>query len=169
MQARTTIKRFDLEQFKAAAVALGIAASVVVGAATYGATRHNDATVSSTSPVMARAQTSANARFIEINQLPEAALTPINYRFLDMNMLPEAAPQVAPNYRLIDLNVLPGDHAVAITTQADYRFLDRNVLPGDDTRVAGPTFADYRFREMNQLLGEGAELVAPEIVNGTPS
>jgi hypothetical protein len=42
MQTQVTMKRFDLGQLKAAALAIGIAASVVVGAVTYSATRHDD-------------------------------------------------------------------------------------------------------------------------------
>ena len=48
MQTQTTSKRFDLGQLKVAALALGIAASVAVGAVMYSATRHDDSAVSVT-------------------------------------------------------------------------------------------------------------------------
>jgi hypothetical protein len=137
MQANTTLKRFAPGQFKVAALAIGIAASVAVGAITYSQTRDTAPAISTSRPVVVKS--AEEIRFFELNtQFPEAAPVSIEdwlyqrevahlnqlaiaeaqqevayqrmlQEFYEVNQLVEPAPVVIPNYRLLDMNVLPGD------------------------------------------------------------
>jgi hypothetical protein len=136
MQTQATIatKRFHRGQLKVAALAIGLAASVAIGAVAVNATRGDEAAVSSSSRP-ARATSSKQMQFMEWNtQLPEVAPSRATSRYDDGDVLRQARP-ATPNYRLIDQNVLPGDDVQAVDTQAHYRLIDQNVLPGDDLQL----------------------------------
>jgi hypothetical protein len=78
--------------------------------------------------VSADAKTTANYRFMELNQLPETSVARprrlTDQRFIEMNRLPEAPAirSAADRYRLIDMNVLPGDDIQELPPFAD-RFI----------------------------------------------
>jgi hypothetical protein len=128
MQATTVTKhrRFDLVKLAAAAVAL--LALLAAGALATTFTRDDTTTRHAARSVSADAKTTANYRFMELNQLPETSVARPrrlnDQRFIEMNRLPEAPAirSAADRNRLIDMNVLPGDDIQELPPFAD-RFI----------------------------------------------
>lgn len=117
MQAQTTSTRLAFGQAKAAALAIGIigiAASVAIGAVTLSGARHDGAAVRT-----GRAEQTA-------------PLTVQNPRFIEANQLPQAAPVVQFHHILfLEMNVMPGGASSTVMTTVRNRFLESNLLPGD--------------------------------------
>jgi hypothetical protein len=134
MQANTTLKRFGLDQLKAVVVAVGLAASVAVGAIAYTQTR-DDVPVAGSAATIRTQGGFAQTRFMEMNtHLPRVApaMRFEQIRFVEMNALPEAAPAVS-NARLLEINTLPGSPGAIQQTVPNWRLIEINMLPGDDT------------------------------------
>jgi hypothetical protein len=119
MQSTLGAKRFDLSMFNAAVLACAFLIGITVGALAVPLLQRDTPAPHPAHAPAASALISANQRFLEINQLPQAALDqPVratapapNYRFLEMNVLPDAARQPTTTTRLWEINVLPGDDA----------------------------------------------------------
>jgi hypothetical protein len=166
MQAQTAAntRQFGIGPVKNVALALGIFATVVVGAATVAVTRNDDtATVSNPArSVAVQPHTYSHWRIVEMNELPAASaavtLNAANIHFREINMLPEAsvaAPVLHDAMRFLEINMLP-EAPVAPMLHETMRFLEINQLPVVSTSVTRSA-ADIRFWEMNQLPGNDVD------------
>ncbi|HUG15113.1 MAG TPA: hypothetical protein VMM78_08840 [Thermomicrobiales bacterium] len=147
MQAQTAAhdKQFGLGPIKNVALALGVLATLTVGAATVALTRSDDtASVSQPSAAaITRQHPTSSWRFLEINELPASAvaapMSAHDIRFLEINELPAAAaaPMSYQDTRFLEINELPV--AAWIGTASDIHFWEINQLPGDDARNLAPS------------------------------
>jgi len=169
MQAQTAAnsKQFGLGPIKNAALALGVLATLTVGAATVALTRNDDTAAVSrpAGAAITRQHPTSNWRFLEINAMPEpsvaAPLSASAIRFLEINMMPEA-PVAAPlrhdAIRFLEINEMPAAAATAPMSYQDTRFLEINEMP---VAAWTGTASDIRFWEINQLPGDDARNLAP--------
>lgn len=168
MQTQTAAnnRQFGIGPVKNLALALGIAATVAVGAATVAVTR-NDDTAAVSQParsIAAQPHAYSNPRFLEINQMPAAAAavtqSAAELRFLEINMLPEAAvaaPALYETTRFLEINMLP-EAPVAPVLHDAMRFLEINEMP---VAPSATNTVDVRFWEINQLPGDNIQNLAP--------
>lgn len=190
MQAQPTssTRQFGIGPVKNIALALGVVATLAVGAATVAVTR-NDDTAAVSQParsVAVQPHAYSDSRFLEINQMPAAAvattLSAERIRFLEMNEMPAVAAAVtlrAEQFRFLEMNQMPEAAVVATTLYETTRFLEINMLPEapvvpvlhdtmrfieiNEMPVAPLVIntIDMRFWEINQLPGDNAHNLAP--------
>jgi hypothetical protein len=168
MQAQTAAntRQFGIGPVKNVALALGIFATVVVGAATVAVTRNDDtATVSNPArSVAVQPHTYSHWRIVEMNELPAASaavtLNAANIHFREINMLPEAsvaAPVLHDAMRFLEINMLP-EAPVAPMLHETMRFLEINEMPVAPLVINS---IGTRFWEINQLPGDNVQNLAP--------
>jgi hypothetical protein len=155
MQTQTTIKRFDLGQLKAAALAVGLAASVAVGAVTYSATRHDDAAVLASS-------SAAQTRFFE------AKLARLEAVELHTSALAARAAQQDKLQQLAAHKWLPTTSPAAgqqDTDRADYLAWQgsQSAIAMDAAQIVGAKY-DYLLRDLYGQPGDDMPAQSPSTV-----
>lgn len=150
MQATITTKHvgIGLSRIKLAAGSLAIIGSLALGTTAISLTTDDDAQpIGTRAASVAWSQTTNNARFMEMNALPDTRVSTStrdradvigtmrtidgavqpptvsfqSVRLHEMNMLPDVAASVVTNQRLFEMNILPGDAARLVPPASDRR------------------------------------------------